>query len=523
MAFRRKDIKKASYYVWFLGAKESEGLRGEEFVIPVLRYFLDREGQLEPSKVTLQVSNKGLKIIQNVPKKGHKILNDSNLITKMEQIKHLIPHHAITCVIQEEDIVCCILLIYNPITKCPVHVHAYRCDSIETATSLRLQLQILIDRPENQRKFREIEKRLASKGLVTINYVNEIPSTKFPSFQVNSGSDGRSTRTESSDQTEDSLDSSNSGKEFKANNSNNSSEKLVPQDTKAAMLFESLAAELKAKLSNPKSGPILLPPRDYDTISRKQGKLNGIENRKSTNAQIVRPAMVDRTPSSSKQQKVPNKPHSESSGKSSSGIGSDEIIPLSPDTVRIYQDKYQDLSSEEERNWSPIEREKTWKESDESFKQCQVPPPIVPKTCSKNINKPKFSSSSSKLSANKLETSNIEPLLKEIHKFGARRTEEVSKTEPFKADVPKFEDFKFELAKAELPKVKKETPPQPKRYYFPDSNFVETERSKLSPIKSVNPNQKRPLKNGLNSNKTHSGNHPQCLVRISHWPSPITY
>lgn len=55
-------------------------------------------------------------------------------------------------------------------------------------------------------------------------------------------------------------------------------------------MYESLAAELKAKLGDPKMGPILLPPKDYDTMSRKQGKLSGIELRRSTNPQLVGPA-----------------------------------------------------------------------------------------------------------------------------------------------------------------------------------------------------------------------------------------
>ena len=55
-------------------------------------------------------------------------------------------------------------------------------------------------------------------------------------------------------------------------------------------MYESLAAELKAKLGNPEAAPILLPPRDYDTLSRRQGKLTGIESRRSTNPQLVGPA-----------------------------------------------------------------------------------------------------------------------------------------------------------------------------------------------------------------------------------------
>lgn len=55
-------------------------------------------------------------------------------------------------------------------------------------------------------------------------------------------------------------------------------------------MYESLASELKAKLSDPKAAPILLPPKDYDTLSRRQGKLTGIELRRSTNPQLVGPA-----------------------------------------------------------------------------------------------------------------------------------------------------------------------------------------------------------------------------------------
>ena len=32
------QVRKSSYYVWFLGAKESKGLRGEEYILPVVRW-----------------------------------------------------------------------------------------------------------------------------------------------------------------------------------------------------------------------------------------------------------------------------------------------------------------------------------------------------------------------------------------------------------------------------------------------------------------------------------------------------
>ena len=65
MALRlRRDVQKASYYVWFLGAQEAKGLRGSRVVLPVIPNLLERAHEQEPVKVTLQISHKGLKIIQ---------------------------------------------------------------------------------------------------------------------------------------------------------------------------------------------------------------------------------------------------------------------------------------------------------------------------------------------------------------------------------------------------------------------------------------------------------------------------
>lgn len=79
--------------------------------------------------------------------------------------KHFIPHSAITCSVQTEDIVACVLLLYNPATRCPLHVHAYRCDSEATAEALNEQLQILINRPENQKRFADLESRYVDQWM----------------------------------------------------------------------------------------------------------------------------------------------------------------------------------------------------------------------------------------------------------------------------------------------------------------------------------------------------------------------
>nr|XP_022901054.1 uncharacterized protein LOC111414103 [Onthophagus taurus]XP_022901055.1 uncharacterized protein LOC111414103 [Onthophagus taurus] len=299
----RKDIKKSSYYVWFLGAKESKGLRGSEFILPVIKHLEDREKDVEPFKVTLQVSSKGMKIIQNVISQQ----SGSKSKPKNETIKHFIPHGTITCCYQREDVIACILLLFNPVTKCPLHVHAYRCDSLETAGLLKQHLQVLIDRPENQKKFAEIENRLLS------------PKEK-KKFDSSVGSDtGTSTR-----------------------ESESSEERFSNDNARVTTLYDSVAAELRAKLCK-KDVPILLPPRDYDTVHRQKGNLTGIELRRCLNANIVGQNVVGKNTNITRR--------IESSG-GSSGIGSDH--PPSPDSPDANDSRFNtiDNHSTSDEEWN---------------------------------------------------------------------------------------------------------------------------------------------------------------------------
>lgn len=90
-------------------------------------------------------------------------------------------------------------------------------------------------------------------------------------IRSNLGSDGRSTR--------ESESSEGSGE-------------LKHDPIQTTTIYESLAAELRAKLGRGNSGdndvgPILLPPRDYDTVHRHRGNLAGIEFRRCLNQTIV--------------------------------------------------------------------------------------------------------------------------------------------------------------------------------------------------------------------------------------------
>ena len=74
--------------------------------------------------------------------------------------------------------------------------------------------------------------------------------------------------------------------------------------------YDSLAAELREKLGGRQ--PLLLPPRDYDTMHRSRGNVVGSEERKSLNPRVVGSTGVGNV-----SREV------DSSGKSS-GIGSEE-------------------------------------------------------------------------------------------------------------------------------------------------------------------------------------------------------
>uniref|UniRef100_A0A0K8V3C8 PID domain-containing protein n=2 Tax=Bactrocera latifrons TaxID=174628 RepID=A0A0K8V3C8_BACLA len=384
MALRlRRDVQKASYYVWFLGAEEAKGLRGTRVINSVLPYLIDRSRGQEPLKVTLQVSHKGIKILQG-------------------SSKHFIPHSAITSSVQTDDIVACVLLLYNPATKCPLHVHAYRCDSESTAEALHQQLQILINRPENQKRFEELETRLGilpplptsggggggnnSNGksaahMSSNGHGNEHNNSKSkhylsqqPQSQLLHQQQQQQRRNDSSPKRFSSSlgsDTGNSTRESECSEEHSggspvsrsppvtATTKPLPLPQPTSELFDSLAAELRAKL-NGNGPPLLLPPRDYDTVHRSKGNLTAIELRRCRNALIVGGATPNETavPVGGKQV----------SSRGSSGIGSD----LAPSPER------QDLnSSSEDEQWS--------NEADNSviaLKPSQIAmersPPIIP-------------------------------------------------------------------------------------------------------------------------------------------------
>ncbi|TKR92794.1 hypothetical protein L596_007373 [Steinernema carpocapsae] len=156
---------KSHFYVWYLGSKEAEGIRGAAVVLPIMRQTLWDSFRRTPNKATVQISSKGLKLIQTVPTMS------KNGKVKMQMVKLHIAVNCITfCMVGRppfDDVVGVVMLVQNPESPAPMHVHCYRCDSPETAAIMLSNLQLLISRPENQKRIRDLEQRLYQSGIVS--------------------------------------------------------------------------------------------------------------------------------------------------------------------------------------------------------------------------------------------------------------------------------------------------------------------------------------------------------------------
>ena len=52
---RSTNSSKAHFYVWYLGSKEANGVRGTQVVLPVMRQLLRESFRKSPNKATVQV------------------------------------------------------------------------------------------------------------------------------------------------------------------------------------------------------------------------------------------------------------------------------------------------------------------------------------------------------------------------------------------------------------------------------------------------------------------------------------
>ena len=259
-------IAKRQYYVQYLGWKEVQGVWGREFTESVTKELIKRRAGASLPKLTIEVSPKELKITQLIEKKG-----------KTQKLKYpAIPSKDITYAVQatspDEDVVSCIYLGYNPQTRCAVHVHVYRCDSLDTADLLADHLTQITEIPEYQKRAVRIEQDLVARDQVRPRPSAFVGSSKYIADDVS---------TQDGVVEDDRMFESARRDMYRNGEDYPSREKQQEEETG---VFNSLAAELQAKLDARRAkDPILHPPKDYDTIHRKIGNAYIDLNGKSKN------------------------------------------------------------------------------------------------------------------------------------------------------------------------------------------------------------------------------------------------
>lgn len=335
---KSKD-KTQKFYVEFLGWIESRGLMGEKYVRPVVDDLRRKHQKWRNApKLTVQVSKAELKISQDVPEKNKK--------NKSKNIKFpIIPVEDVTFVSQArhpvtgqpDDIVACIYLGYIPRTKRSVHVHVYRFDSPQTATKYVRMIQGVMGMQEDRLK--QVEFSLIARG--------EIEDPIGTTFVYRPRSSPRDPGIGSSDGMSEPRTDSAPDSAAASTCSTNSfpSDEIEPDliSLRDQMPFESVTDELRQKLSmTAKEGkPLLLPPKDYDTIRRKQGNLENVSTRRCLNTSIV-----GNMPLSS--------PRSRNTSDES-GIGLDSPSPSEE------QKKFPDSDYDEDRENSPPSSARSYK------------------------------------------------------------------------------------------------------------------------------------------------------------------
>ena len=167
-----------------------------------------------------------------------------------------------------EDIVACIYLGYMPRTKRYVHVHVYRFADPETATAFASQMAAIAN--SNVKHIAEAERKLASKGQIEppqSDHLLDMPSEP---------------------QTTDSAVGSASSGYSDDESPTNGSRDIEPdlQSLQEVMPFDNVNDELRYRMKM-EEAPVLLPPKDYDTIKLKHGNLDKIDLRRCNEERIV--------------------------------------------------------------------------------------------------------------------------------------------------------------------------------------------------------------------------------------------
>ncbi|CAH1801562.1 unnamed protein product [Owenia fusiformis] len=265
------------YYVWYMGWKECRSLRGQDDIIPVAKALVSRRSTNDVPTLTLEFAKKELKITQEKEKRKGKI----------EKIKYpSIPTKDITfsCKVYD-DVVGCVYLGFNPKTQCAVHVHVYRFDSGATADSFLRDTRAIFESSANRERLRKVEEELLASGQIDATRLRRREQASVPIVPKSYMENEPLSRGEYRREIRHSRQSSGSNEDQDRRSDSIGGETEQYPDEKD-LAFLSVNDELRAKLKLD-TAPILLPPKDYDTVRRKHGDLEGIEERKSQQKPIV--------------------------------------------------------------------------------------------------------------------------------------------------------------------------------------------------------------------------------------------
>uniref|UniRef100_A0A0N5A501 PID domain-containing protein n=1 Tax=Parastrongyloides trichosuri TaxID=131310 RepID=A0A0N5A501_PARTI len=172
-------MPKSYFYIWYLGARESDYLRNDHStILYLMKEQLQNSFTKIANKATVSLSQKGLKLSQSVP------MMDKNGKIKMKSMDINIPAHCITFSMignpPFNDIVAVTMIILNPEMHSPIHVHIYRCDTVQIAQGMHDKIQYLIHQANNQRLLFDLEKRLYLKSNINKSrYMSEFDACDF--------------------------------------------------------------------------------------------------------------------------------------------------------------------------------------------------------------------------------------------------------------------------------------------------------------------------------------------------------
>ncbi|RNA25269.1 zinc finger CCCH domain-containing 13 isoform X1 [Brachionus plicatilis] len=299
---------KKSFYCWYLGFTEAFGLQGQsrvyEVIQNILKYHQNDSKNLNhgpsnivsSSKVTLTLSDNHLTIIDNA------VPSQRKLFKKSLPKAYSINYDKITYVFRltnrpYSDIVTFITKsLPNESTnqsKLTLFLHAFRCDSDDTAVKLERYLAQFLS--VYNKKLEKLQNR-AKKNLAldrqgdffsetghlhNSNLKNSFLSRQAFNARANTvydSSSGGGTRSSSSN---DLLDTTNES----ANQAPNAPHFDSRPTSPLQLDFKNIKKELEYKLKSEE--PILYPPKDYDEDDRLRGNLNEIHSRRSQNPSII--------------------------------------------------------------------------------------------------------------------------------------------------------------------------------------------------------------------------------------------